>query len=106
MAQTSKKQRYHMQTKRENSQLKRALAQSQQAQGRATVIILGLLVQAGGDVTLSQATTDRMNRDMARLGYRMEPDPAGLVKVVLVVQEPEPGDAPVEVPSGNIILTD
>lgn len=106
MAQTSKRQKYHMQTKRENSQLKRALAQSQQAQGRATAIILGLLVQVGGDVTLSQATTDRMDRDMARLGYRMEPDPEGLVKVVLVVQEPEPGDVPAEVPSGNIVLTD
>jgi hypothetical protein len=90
MAKQSKAKAFHARTKRYASQLERALKQSQQAQGRATALVLGMLVQAGGDITFSKATTDRMNTDIARMGYKIQPDAEGLVKVVLVMQEPEP----------------
>jgi hypothetical protein len=90
MAKQSRVKKYQGQLKRENSLLKRAVLAAQQGQGRATALVLGLLAQAGGDVTLSQDTTNRINTDIARMGYKIEPTPEGLVKVVLVLQEPEP----------------
>ena len=107
MAQKSKRAKYQAQTKRENSLLKRALLASQQAQGRATALILGALVQAGGDIVFSQATTDQMNTDIARMGYKIEPTAEGLVRLVLVMQDAEATvQSPVEEPNGQIVLTD
>lgn len=88
MAKQSKRAAYHAQTKRENSLLKRALLQEQQAHGRATALVLGMLVQAGGDITFSQATTLKMNQEIARMGYQIRPDAEGRVVVGLVMQEP------------------
>ena len=108
MAAKSKRARFHAQTKRENTLLKRALVQAQQGQAKATALMLGLLVQAGGDMVLSQDTTNRMNADISRMGYQVVPTAEGLVRVVLVMQEPEVTE---EVPAeealvGKIVLTD
>jgi len=110
MAQQSKKARFHAQTKRENTLLRQELVKATRATGRATAIILGLLVQAGGEVVLAQRTTDTLNQHIARMGYKIEPDPDGLMKVVLVLQDdvavanPEPPQQ--EAPVGQIVLTD
>ena len=72
-------------------------------------LVLGLLVQAGGDVVMSQDTTNTMNKGIARMGYQIVPTPEGLVKVVLVMQEPEvTEETPEEAPVGksHIVLTD
>ena len=104
MAAKSKRAKFHAITKRENTQLKRMVVEAQQAQARATALVLGMLVQSGGDLTLSQATTNTMNKDIARMGYQIVPTPEGLVKVVLVMQEPEVAE---EVPQpSSIVLTD
>lgn len=109
MAKQSKVKAYQGQLKRQNRQLMTLVEQSQQAQARATALVLGCLVQAGGDITFSQATTNRMNTDIQRMGYKIEPDAEGLVKVVLVMQEPEAvdttGTSTKGEPSG-IVLTD
>ncbi len=115
MAKMSRVKKHHAQTKRENSLLKRALAQSQQSEGRTTALLLALLVQAGGDITISQATSNAMRTDIVRMGYKMMPTEEGLVKVVLVMQEPEVNEevtdpaitSDTEAPDGGkIILTD
>lgn len=110
MAKQSKRAKYHAQTKRENSLLKRALAASQQGQGRATALVLGALVQNGGDLVFSQQTTDTMNKELPRMGYKIEPTPEGLVRIILVMQEPEsldpPADTMTQGADGKIILTD
>ncbi len=104
MAKMSRVKKHHAQTKRENSLLKRALVQSQQSEGRTTALLLALLVQAGGDITISQATSNTMRTDIVRMGYKMMPTEEGLVKVVLVMQEPEVAE---EVPQpSSIVLTD
>ena len=109
MAKQSRVKKYQGQLKRENSLLKRALVQAQQSEGRTTALLLALLVQAGGDITISQATSNTMRTDSVRMGYKMTPTEEGLVKVVLVMQEP---DVQEEIPStakepdAQIILTD
>ncbi len=116
MAKQSRVKKYQGQLKRENSVLKRAVEQAQQAQARATALVLGLLVQAGGDVVMSQDTTNTMNKNIARMGYQIVPTPEGLVKVVLVMQDrndiesmivERPIPPATEVPTdGKILLTD
>lgn len=119
MAKQSRVKKYQGQLKRENSLLKRALVQAQQSEGRTTALLLALLVQAGGDLTISQATSNTMRTDIVRMGYKMMPTEEGLVKVVLVMQEQEPeGASPEEIEAGfkaspaeqetdgKIILTD
>ena len=108
MAKQSRVKKYQGQLKRENSLLKRALVQAQQSEGRTTALLLALLVQAGGDTTISQATSNTMRTDIVRMGYKMVPTEEGLVRVVLVLQEPEvTEEVPAEeAPVGKIILTD
>ena len=108
MAKQSRVKKYQGQLKRENTLLKRALVQAQQGQAKATALMLGLLVQAGGDMVLSQDTTNRMNADISRMGYQVVPTAEGLVRVVLVLQEPEvTEEVPAEeAPVGKIVLTD
>lgn len=105
MAKLSKRQAAHARTKRENSLLRRAMAQSLHAQGQATALILGLLAQAGGTVTLKQGTIDHINREIARMGYKVGKDDEGLPVITLVLQDPEPTTAE-EAPVGKIVLTD
>ena len=116
MAKMSRVKKHHAQTKRENTLLKRALVQAQQGQAKATALMLGLLVQAGGDMVLSQDTTNRMNADISRMGYQVVPTAEGLVRVVLVMQDRNDIESMVvegpippatEVPTdGKIVLTD
>ena len=109
MAKQSRVKKYQGQLKRENSLLKRALVQAQQGQAKATALMLGLLVQAGGDMVLSQDTTNRMNADISRMGYQVVPTPEGLVRVVLVLQEPEVSEevpSTAKEPDAQTILTD
>ena len=93
----------------------RAVVQAQEAQAKATALVIGLLAQARGDVTFSQDTINRMNAEISRMGYRVVPTAEGLVRVVLVMQETEAelkaeaekaaGRTPKE-PDAQIILTD
>ncbi len=107
MAKQSRVKKYQGQLKRENSLLKRALVQAQQSEGRTTALLLALLVQAGGDITISQATSNTMRTDIVRMGYKMTPTEEGLVKVVLVMQDAEvTEETPEEAPVGKIVLTD
>lgn len=87
MAKQSRAKIYTGQLKRQNRKMMTLIEQLEQGQARATALVLGCLVQAGGDITFSQATTNRMNTDIARMGYKIVPDAEGLVKVVLVYQE-------------------
>lgn len=108
MAKLSKRQAAHARTKRENSLLRRVVAQGLQAQGQATALILGLLAQAGGTVVLKQETLDQVNRDIKRMGYQVGLTEEKLPLITLVLQDSEPDEAPSapEVPSGKIVLTD
>ena len=103
MAAKSKRMTNLARIKRERNQLKKLLIQTVQLQGRATALVLGMLVQAGGEITFSIETTTRMSADMSRMGYKIEPDEQGLVRVKLVMQDAP--SAP-EVERGQIVLTD
>lgn len=111
MAQASRVKRFHAHTKRENSLLKREITRLQYERGQTTALMMAMLLENNGDITISQDTTDILNRDIARMGYKIDKsdDNAQLVRVTLVMQPAEPeAPAPVEPPkpTSMIHLTD
>ena len=100
MAQQSRRARYHAQTKRENTLLKRANFALQSDKMKVLSTLLAVLSQVGGEVVITPATLEHFAAHLAELGFAGHPNSDGSLTISLVSQAsdaPTP-EAPVDPP--------
>jgi hypothetical protein len=67
----SRNRRHHARTRRTNSLLKRELRGLSQNAQKSFAMLLAVLAQAGGEVTIVQGTLDQVLPNLATLGYEV-----------------------------------
>lgn len=118
MAKVSKRQAAYMRVKRENTLLKRQVGQLQQERVNTTTMVLLLLGQQGGDVTLDPAYLKSVQAQIPFMGFQVQVVENGDMQVKVVIDEEALAEAmatvdaakaavvDVPVPESAIILTD
>lgn len=99
MASVSKAQRQKRRVKRTNSLLKRALRNESAERYKAHVILLSVLAQQGGEVTVQPETITQTMNNVHNLAFAIEPNAektASVIRLVTVTKpatEVDPGRA-------------
>ena len=91
MPTASRNERRKRRLKRNNSLLQRSLKQESVERGKAMVVLLALLGQAGGEVTISKGTMQQTLSALKELTYQVTPTTEGefIIRLVSLTETPE-----------------